>query len=160
MNEKKIPFCRKELKASAIVFTFNDGQTREVDYDTLPAEIQKQLGLHGLSQKLGDSYASADGDVGFALGRLDTVATNLQEGNWAAARTSEGGLSPKNILCRAVAEIRGVTPEAIAAHFASADEEVIKKVRAHPHVKAKMLELKAKAAQETADKTGELELGL
>ena len=42
-----------------VKFTFDDGATEIVEFDQLDAKTQKRLTFHGISQKVGDSYASA-----------------------------------------------------------------------------------------------------
>ena len=65
---------------------FKTGEKRDVELGKLPESIVTQLAMHGLSQKLGDSYASVKGDVAKAIVLFDGVLKQLQEGEWAKAR--------------------------------------------------------------------------
>ena len=88
MAEKKVS---KTVSDTAVTFEFATGEVEEVSPSDLPAEIQKQLILHGLSQKLGDSYSGEDADKCHAI--FSGVLKNLVEGNWSAR--SGGGGAPR-----------------------------------------------------------------
>lgn len=69
-------------KATGLKFTFADKSTRTVDLYKFPPNIQKCLGWHGLSQKLGDSFASAKGNVATALENFDALLEVLMGGTF------------------------------------------------------------------------------
>src|SRR5215831_18136996 len=52
---------------------FGDGTKREVNLGEIPQHVVTQLAMHGLSQKLGDSYASVKGDVQKAIALFDAT---------------------------------------------------------------------------------------
>lgn len=95
----------KEVSDQGVKFAFTDGVIVEQILSDLPDSIVRQLALHGLSQKGGDSYSGAD-SVEEARGLLQKVLENLKNGNWSAARAAgEGGKVTD--LARALAEVTG-----------------------------------------------------
>lgn len=139
-----------------ISFEFASGETEVVDVSKLDGEIQKQLMLHGASQKLGDSYSGEDADKCHTI--FMGVLKNLQDGNWSAR--SGGGGSPRisqlaEALSRAVPD---TTVEDAVAKLAAMDEDTKKQVRSHPAVQAALADIKLEKAQAEAAKRKE-ELG-
>jgi len=54
------------------------------DYDSLSVDIQRQLGLHGLKQKVGDSAAKAAGATLLEkLASMQSTISALQDGMWS-----------------------------------------------------------------------------
>lgn len=71
-------------------FRFTDGTVREVDLEKIGAKCKAAALWHGLSQKLGDSYAGAKGVVGDAIESLDTVLERLANDDWVKAGEGPG----------------------------------------------------------------------
>jgi hypothetical protein len=136
------------------------------DISKLPAAIVKRLALHGLSQKIGDSYAGASDAKEAAQFANETLA-DLLKGNWATRQASTG---PKvSLLAEAVARVQKIpvekalaTLQAIANGDGSeagkkAGEEKVKAIRSVPNVRAAMAAIQAERAQAkaaTAQKDG------
>lgn len=80
------------VEEMAVVFNFGHGPV-QFRIDELPQEMVDRLILHGLSQKLGDSYASAGATGADPYECAQKVWDNLVEGNWGAERGS--GLEDK-----------------------------------------------------------------
>lgn len=68
--------------ATGLKFTFADKSSRTVALDKFPANIQKCLAWHGLSQKLGDSFAAVKGNVTDALENFDALVEVLMSGTF------------------------------------------------------------------------------
>ena len=77
---------KKVVDAVALTVTFSyvDGGMRVYDANELSEEMRNRLIVHGLAQKLGDSYAGRDGHEDCT----EAVWSNLMEGNWGAERGS------------------------------------------------------------------------
>lgn len=90
---------------SGVLLSFTNGTTVEAMLDQFTPEIQKRLALHGLAQKVGDSY-SGEKDVEIAIGRAQNVVKALAEGNWARTGSGGGGGSISDLV-RAFAEATG-----------------------------------------------------
>ena len=153
MADRKVTKSVDDEKGT-IAFVFASGETETVDVAKLPAEIQKQLMLHGASQKLGDSYSGEDADKCHTI--FKGVLKNLVEGNWSAR--SGGGGSPRiSQLAEALSRAAGETVEACVEKLSEMDDDTKKQIRAHPAVQAALAEIKLeKATAEAAKLKAEL----
>lgn len=153
-------FAKKtvDTEARVVKILLEDGAEMNFDLGSLSPEIVTQLALHGLSQKLGDSYAGAEAavaegeaesKVGFAKGSLTRVWTQLSAGEWSAKREGTGGIP---LLARAIAEVLGIAPEEAAAKLEGMDKETKKKVQGSPKVALALANLKAAAATRAAER--------
>ena len=61
MSTKKELIVNENAEATGVRFTFDNGETFPADLHALPEAMIYRLAVHGLSQKLGDSYAGAKG---------------------------------------------------------------------------------------------------
>lgn len=86
--------CKKstDLDLGAVHFAFQDvdadGEAIApliVSLESLPEQIVTNLALHGLSQKIGDSYSGVGGDAAEARKLSEGVLARLLEGDWRAA---------------------------------------------------------------------------
>lgn len=153
-------FAKKTVDTEARVVTIQleDGTSTSHALDNLPAGIITLLALHGLSQKLGDSYAGAEAavaegeaesKVAFAKGSVSRVWDQLTKGEWSAKREGTGGIP---LLARAIAEVLGIAPEEAAAKLEGMDKETKKKVQGSPKVALALANLKAQAAARAAER--------
>lgn len=149
---KKVKFCEKSAEGTVVKFAFGSGNTLSLDLSTLSEEIQQELMIHGALQKIGDSYASAGGDYAFGEAAASKVISNLESGQWGAPRASGEGKKSVGELATALAELQGVPVEQIQIALEAATEEQRKAFRAHPAIKAKIAELRAKKAADTLAK--------
>jgi hypothetical protein len=142
---------KAEKKIEGDVITIKFLETNEelvVDINKIPAETISRLAMHGLSQKLGDSYAGANEGESFA--KASAVAGDLIEGNWSTRVAASGPRSTQ--LAAALAAATGQTLEDCAAKLESMDDDAKKELRAHPQIKMELANIKAKKAQEDAAK--------
>lgn len=141
----------EETGTFSIVFA--NGRQAEVNLDSLPQNIVRLLALHGLSQKLGDSYASVKGDVEEAIKRFDAVANQLASGEWKKAREGGGeGAGKVTELAAAIARFRNAPIEKANAAVAKATPEQKKAWQGHPQLKAIIAQIRAEKAAEKAAK--------
>ena len=87
-------------EAVGMRFAFANGQNVDADPSQFPEGIIKSLILHGLSQKVGDSY-SGEPDVEKAIEAAEGILENLQEGRWSDRREGSG-IVRTSILAEAV----------------------------------------------------------
>lgn len=161
----RIQVAKKDYDSETATFSivFADGTSHEVALSDLPQEIQLNLALHGLSQKLGDSYASVKGDVNAAKEKFAATLKQLLAGEWAAKREGEGS-SKVTELAEAIARIKGVEVAVANAAVGKATDEQIKGWKANAKVKAVIAEIRAekaakRAAKDEAPKELEIDLG-
>jgi hypothetical protein len=159
----RIKVARKDYDEEAKVFSivFADGAKAEVALESLPSNIVTLLALHGLSQKLGDSYASVKGDVLAAKNKFEAVLKQLMAGEWKQAREGGEGGSKVTELAEAIARFKSAPIEKANAVVAKATDEQVKAWRANAKIKAIIAEIRAekaaaraKAAEEAAAKDG------
>lgn len=141
--------ANKVKGTSIVTFSFSDGQTVVADLTTFPEEIVMQLAVHGMSQKGGDSYASAN-DNGLTIadcadGVRDIIG-NLASGVWSAA-----GGSGSSINAEAMSRITGESLEACAEVIAAMDEDEVKALLKRADMKAMVARIKAERAEVRAD---------
>jgi hypothetical protein len=155
LKEKKMGIKKlADVEAQAVSITFEDESIISAALSELDDNIVNQLALHGLGQKLGDSYAGgkeirdAGGDVQqWAKDNVTRVWANLVAGDWTVR--GEGG--PRiTQLAQAVAEVFGVTVEQAADKLGEMEKEQKAAVAKAPKVAAKLAEIKAAKAQEQA----------
>lgn len=136
---------------SGIDFEFAHGAVLEINLDDLSEEVQTNLMLHGLSQKIGDSYSgSKDSEEAFKFA-AGTVQ-RLKDGEWKAAREG-GGVKRTTILVEALERVfPDQSQEACQDKVAAMSDEQIKGLKAHPQIKAAIAAITAERAIERAKK--------
>jgi hypothetical protein len=75
--------------ATALVFTFANGDVLSVDASKLPQPVQVAAMWHGLAQKIGDAYASAK-SAEDAADAATALYERLEAGDWVAEREAAG----------------------------------------------------------------------
>jgi hypothetical protein len=140
----------EESGTFSIVFT--DGAQSEVELDSLPSHIVRILALHGLSQKLGDSYASVKGNVVEAKEKYEAVLNQLRAGDWKKSRAEGEGTSRVTELAAAIARLRNAPVEKANALIAAASAEQKKAWQGNAQVKALIAVIRAEKAQAKAEK--------
>jgi hypothetical protein len=136
-----------DFDTSSVEFNFSDGTVESVALADFPEDIQAHFALHGISQKLGDSYASSKGDVAVAKASFASAVALLKGGEWRAGR-AEGDAKPRTTeLAEAIARIKGKTVAEIVTFLSTASEEQRKTLRSNDRVKAVIAVLRAEKAQ-------------
>lgn len=150
----RIKVARKDYDIDTGTFsiTFADGASSEVNIDTLPSNIVRNLAMHGLSQKLGDSYASVKGDVAAAKAKFEAVLKQLMSGEWKQAREAGEGGTKVTELAEAIARFKNAPIEKANAVVAQASDEQVKTWKANAKIKAIIAQIRAeKAAARAAE---------
>lgn len=98
------------VEAGTVTFDFtkDGGESIVASIASLPAAIVQRLALHGLSQKVGDSYANAakqSNPLEWAMGEAKAVIESLTKGVFNAGRTGDGA-ARVSILARALHAIK------------------------------------------------------
>jgi hypothetical protein len=141
-----------DFENSAVEFAFANGQTHTVNLADFSDEMKLHFALHGISQKLGDSYSSSKGDPAAAEQSFIATLDQLKSGEWRAAR-GEGDSKPRTTeLAEAIARIKGQPLAEVTATLAAADEDTKKTLRANPRVKAVIAVIRAEKAQAKLEK--------
>lgn len=147
MADKKVTKLINE--DGSLTFEFATGEVETVKPGDFDNEIQKQLLIHGASQKLGDSYSGEDADKCHAV--FVGVLKNLTSGNWSAR--SGGGSSPRiSQLAEALSRETGEDLAKCVETLAAMDDDQKKGVRGHPAIQVQLGQIKLEKAQADAKK--------
>ncbi len=137
--------AKKEVGENGVKFTFSNGSIVKATLSGIPQEMLKRLAIHGLSQKLGDSYASAN-DKGWSVqdcaDGVAEILSGLRAGIW-----SQSGGSGVNILAEAIARMLDKTAEECATILAAMSDDDRKETAKRDDVKAMVATIKAERAK-------------
>lgn len=141
---KRVSLVEKEidLEAGKVVFVVNDGTKYEFELSKAEA-LQRQLALHGASQKIGDSYASAAKEadpVAFAKACIEDTIKQLYAGDWKLVGKGTG--PQDSLLVQAYARATGMEVEEARALLADATDDEKTALRKKPKVAAAIERIK------------------
>jgi hypothetical protein len=141
--------AKKSIGETTITFTWADESETTIDVGDFSEEVQQRAMLHGFSQKLGDSYSDAQGDVATAKAMFQEVFTALLEGDW---NRKGGGTSSGGIWVEAIAQASGNSIEVVLAKWNTMGDAEKAAAKKHPQVKLAKAEIEmvratAKAAE-------------
>jgi hypothetical protein len=131
--------CTKQVNNNGVVFTFANGDVVEAVLNKMPEEIVHQLALHGLSQKIGDSYASSE-SVAAAVVSATNTTSNLIAGLWAT-KSSNGGK-----IVEALSRVTGKTHSECLDAFNAMGKEQKADLRKHPEIKVALAKIEVERA--------------
>ena len=134
---------------TGLTITFSDDSTLTAEIAAIPAEIQRRLMLHGLSQKLGDSY-SGEQNVEVARAKAEATLKRLVDGEWTVAREGGGGGRISD-LAQALAEETGREIAEAVELLESMDKAQKSNLRKHPKIAARLAAIAAARAAEKAE---------
>ena len=130
-----------DLTNESVTFTFASGEIITARLDALPNDIVRQLALHGLSQKIGDSYAN--GDV-VPYDAASNVYSMLQTGSWKVAVNSGGQLA------QALCDVTGKELDECKEVLSAMDDKAKKLLRQNPEIGKALAAIKLAAAEKAA----------
>lgn len=149
-----------DLENQSVTFTDSDGNVVEViTFDEIRnAGLLEQAALHGISQKVGDSYAGAlkatEGlDItpeAWSVQQVHENAERIRNGDWNL-RTGGGGAAVTD-LAVALAEATGSTIEEVSERLATLEGDKGKEIKARLRKQPKVAAILARIKQERADK--------
>lgn len=152
----KQALCKKahNPETGIVTFAFTNGRKLDIDPAALPTNIWNRLVVHGLLQKVGDSYAgAATADDAYDLAAA--VVDSLMADEWNAGRESTGG-----VIVEALARILGKTVDEAKAAWTALDEAKQKVLAKEPRIAAMVAKIKLERAErKLAQSTEEIDLG-
>ena len=142
-------------------FVFRNGTVREAVMPRDSALFTKAA-AHGMDQKYGDEFAGLD-DVEDCVEAFDALAARISRGEWSEKRVSDG-MAGTSLLIRALAEVNGLSIDAVKEKLANVKPEVKKMLPRQTKIAEVIARLKAerdakKGKAEDADKALEEFLG-
>lgn len=134
----------KAIDGMTLTVTFTNGQSLICDGKALDESIWARLAMHGLSQKVGDSYASAE-SVDEAFAAAQATWDGLLSGDWA---TRSGG----GILAEALAKVTGKDLVECIAAIRKLDDKSKRKLAKDARILSAIAEIqKARAGESAGD---------
>lgn len=143
-----------DSEQAAVAIAFTDGDKRTIALSDLSEDMQLQLALHGLNQKVRDSYSGfgtkyGDQAVDMAKSAVDRTIETLKAGEWSARQG--GGGARVSIWVEALAEVMSIDVGEAAQRYADLGKEAKAAVRGHPDVKRAKVRLEAERAEQEGD---------
>lgn len=136
-----------DFEKRAVEFSFVGLEPEEVKLSDFSEEVQLHFALHGMSQKLGDSYSSCKGDVAAAHKMFTDTKAQLLAGDWRSS-AGEGESKPRTTeLAEALARIKGVPLEEVQNALSAATDEEKKTLRSNERVKTVIAVIRAEKQQ-------------
>jgi hypothetical protein len=150
-------FLQKNVLSNGVDFILGNGKQLSTDFDSLSPAMQRQLGLHGLSQKVGDTAAGCSDGKEFtrALEQMTTTWENLRQDKWRA----DGGAG-NSVLIEALIRHTGKSEADVRRNVANADADMLAKWRSNLKVAAIMKQIIAIRAAEKAAESDDDEIEL
>lgn len=137
--------AKKDPYDNGVKFRFMNGEVLDCNIDNLPDDIKRKLLIHGISQKVGDTYAGAE-TLDDAIAGAKETWKMLTQGDWTTGRAATGGL-----WVDAIAKAANLDRETALSFWLEKDDKQRKDLKAHPAVKAAYAVLQAERAKAKAD---------
>ena len=137
--------AKKVVGENDVVFSFSNGNKLICDISDLTTDMVNRLALHGIAQKVGDSYASAE-SVSIAIASAQEVWNNLINNVWATRAI--GGK-----LAEALSRATGKPLDECVGKLGKMSDDEKKALRKHPLIKLAI----AKIDKENAEKAAQVE---
>lgn len=130
-----------DLETQTVTFDFGDGRVETFKLSDCSDAMKIQLALHGGSQKVGDSYASAkkvcaDTDIDpteWSQSQAHGVIAQIYEDDWTVRTPGAGAVTD---LATALAEAVECEVSAAVERLADESKEGRAELRKHPKIKA------------------------
>ena len=146
------------IEGTVLSIDFTDAGAVSVDASSLSAEVQQNLMLHGLKQKVCDSFSGTRGQEAEEIAKR--VIEQLAAGNWTVARSSGEGTPRVTLLAEAIAAISGQDLAEVTAKLSTMAESdegkaQLKLLRNDSAVKQSIAKIKLdRASKEAKGATG------
>lgn len=151
-----------DTAANTITFDFGDGTKEVFELSKVSPETSIRLALHGASQKIGDSYASAGKSpdpLAYAKQASRETVAQLYAGDWEVRGQGEGIKRASDLATalHLVSKDQGKerSVEAWTAYLAKKTDEEKAGIKAQKAVQAKILQIQAERAAERAKAAAE-----
>lgn len=126
-----------------VAFYFSNGEMRTCD---VPSDLLAKAAAHGLSQKIGDSFAGVD-SVEDCILAFDEMGERLAKGEWNAEREVGAAASGASILARAIAEFSGKSIEQVKEKLATLSPKAKVQMRSNPQLRPIIERLEAERSK-------------
>ena len=135
----------KTVVGTTLTFAWADESTTVVNLEDFSPELIERAAMHGLSQKLGDSYSGIK-NVDDAQFAMREVIESLSAGDWNRKGEAAGG-----VWIEAIVQASGQAIADVVAKWAEMDDAAKAAVKKNPQVKLAKAMIDAAKAQAKAD---------
>lgn len=146
-------------EAERLELRFASGGVVTCTVTELAEDMQRAAAFHGLSQKIGDTYAGKDADD--ALEGAEALWERIQEGHWVAERESAGPRT--SLLEEAIKAACGAIGQPVAENLSEMlkgmDDAARKGLLADARVRAQYERIRAERQAQKAAKAAEAAAG-
>lgn len=129
---------------STVRFEFTHGQTLDCMLSALPEEIKAELIVHGIKQKVGDSYAAVS-DPAEAMTHAGKVWERLVAGDWRVAREGGGGQRITDLV-KALSNVTGKSLDECIDVVDGLEKAQKSALRKHAQIAAELARISAERA--------------
>lgn len=144
----------RDFDTGTATVTFGDETSLTAALANFSQEMKDRLALHGLGQKLVDSYASAkkvveageaESEIAYAKECAQEIIDNLTQGIWSSKRAG-GPTGPRTSqLAQALAVVTRQPLDVVIAKLATLDEETKKAYAKKPKVQIELMKIRQAA---------------
>ncbi|MHC4620530.1 MAG: hypothetical protein ACYTEQ_22510 [Planctomycetota bacterium] len=134
---------------SKVSFEFTHGEALACSLADLPEEIRDELVIHGVKQKVGDSYCSVT-DPAEAMVHAAKVWERLIAGDWKVAREGGGGQRITDLV-KALSNVTGKELEECIDVVDGLEKAQKSALRKHAQIAAELAKISAERAAEKAE---------
>lgn len=141
------------VPTGVIQFTFEDNTVQTIDVNALSDDTKFRALVHGISQKVGDSYAGAKAEenpLAFAKKAAEETIAQILRGDWRAP--SAGGGPRVTDLATALSRVTGKPLEESVEYVGTLDDTQTKELRGKAKIKAMLAAITAEKAVAKAQK--------
>lgn len=156
----KIASKSVDTEQGLVTITPEGGEAITANLSELPDEMIRQLALHGLSQKLGDSYAGAgqeESPAAVVEANVTSLLDQLKQGVWSSRSGGGGGGARVTILAEAIHRVTGKELDECVRVVGEMEKDAKAEWRKHPQIAKAISEIRAEREQEKAEKLAKQE---
>lgn len=141
--------AKASIEGNVLTLAFAHGEELSIDANDLPNDMKTACLMHGLKQKVCDSY-SGDKDPADALESAAAVMEALRKGDWSTRVAGEGGVRVTQ-LAKALSMVTGRSIEEAIEVISNMNDEVKKTLGANPQIKLAIAQIQAEKARLAAE---------
>lgn len=148
--------AKKVIEGTKLTFNWADETSTSFVLSAYPASMVEALAMHGLKQKLGDTYSGAlnnGWDIARCKLEVEEVHVSMVSGDF---NRKGGGASTGGILIEAIAAVTGATIEDVLTKWNAMDDDTKASIKKREDVKVEQRKIelaRAVAKAESADTT-------
>jgi len=150
MAKNQIAKKTPDYDKGSVEWNWADGNLQTISVTQFPENIRNAFAVYGMSQKLGDEYAGAEGPEE-AREAMNSLLESLLAGTWSMRRTG-GGTTRTTMLAEALSRVTGQDVDTCQEKIAAMDDETVKSLRGHKQVKAALEAIKLERQQAKLEK--------